>query len=848
MTGRRALLRLAVRDARRDRWRTLLVVLFVALPVAALVATIALADAAAPTGPEQATRVMGQADAVAFPTIGLEIEEGIELEGPDGTAAALEDLRSRLLGEVVAEPVSRGSLGVVLPSALVTQVKVTDARLDDDALAAGRFLLLDGRPPITDEEAVVTRALADVAGVDVGEALRLEDGTTLQVVGLSERPEQLREQVIHVSAAAPVALSLSEVLLATPDGQVPAPTDGVRGRFRGRFAEPMPDPELAPDEGAPRWLLETRADHEAERLGDAQRAVAVVVAGLAVVEVALIAGASFAVSVRRRQRELGLLAAVGGGRRHVRQVVLLLGATTGVVGAALGVVVGLGLAVAAVPWFDTLVNRRTGGVVLDPLWLLVSAGIGVMAATLGALWPARSVSRLPTTVALSGRRPVPDPPRRLLLLGLALVTVGVLTCLVAVLPADRTGLPQHVAPWLFLPGCVLLVLGTGLTSPWLLEQAGRLAPRLPLGLRLAVRDAARYRTRNGPLVTAAMAALAASISMTAAVASTDDEAVREHRPLLGREQLIVVGDAAGAVTSALANRLDGTATAMIGAPGMATVMNSEELEAGADGSGWPAVGTPELAALVGGHDAVVALEQGLAVVLTADQGRTGTVTVRYSTVSAPGREREVDLPAVVIQMTSPGVDPSVSYLPGILLPTEVVVLGQDTGDAWPHYLLGLDRPVDDEVLAATADVIEEFGPGVVQILIDEGPATAGHLGWIALGVGLLGGGAVLAVALALASAESRPDLRTMTAVGASRRTQRSLAAGRALLLSGLAGLLAVPVGMAPVVVAVVGVSQSLRVVVPWLAVAVVSVGVPLVATALAAIAGREPRGALTRAA
>ena len=41
------------------------------------------------------------------------------------------------------------------------------------------------------------------------------------------------------------------------------------------------------------------------------------------------------------------------------------------------------------------------------------------------------------------------------------------------------------------------------------------------GPRLAVRDAARFRSRNGPIVTAAMAALAASVTITALLGSLE---------------------------------------------------------------------------------------------------------------------------------------------------------------------------------------------------------------------------------------------------------------------------------------------------------------------------------------
>lgn len=73
---------------------------------------------------------------------------------------------------------------------------------------------------------------------------------------------------------------------------------------------------------------------------------AVLVIGLAIAEVTLLAGAAFAVGIRRQSRTLGLYAATGLHRRQVRAVVLaqgvVLGGLGGVVGVGLGVLAGIG--------------------------------------------------------------------------------------------------------------------------------------------------------------------------------------------------------------------------------------------------------------------------------------------------------------------------------------------------------------------------------------------------------------------------------------------------------------------------------------------------------------------------
>ncbi len=96
--------------------------------------------------------------------------------------------------------------------------------------------------------------------------------------------------------------------------------------------------------------------------------------------------------------------------------------------------------------------------------------IGVAAAVAGAWWPARSVARLPVLTALSGRRPTPAPrddgP------GQGAGPRGRRGCRPLRGAAARSA--QRPA-FVFLAGSVAVVLGAGLTSPWLLEQLGRLA-------------------------------------------------------------------------------------------------------------------------------------------------------------------------------------------------------------------------------------------------------------------------------------------------------------------------------------------------------------------------------------
>src|SRR5690606_16467389 len=90
-------------------------------------------------------------------------------------------------------------------------------------------------------------------------------------------------------------------------------------------------------------------------------ALGVLVGGLALLEVVLLAGPAFAVSARRRQRQLALVAANGGTPAHVRRIVLADGVVLGALGASFGIVLGVVAAFVARPWIEETIARARGG-------------------------------------------------------------------------------------------------------------------------------------------------------------------------------------------------------------------------------------------------------------------------------------------------------------------------------------------------------------------------------------------------------------------------------------------------------------------------------------------------------
>ncbi len=86
-----------------------------------------------------------------------------------------------------------------------------------------------------------------------------------------------------------------------------------------------------PETGAQDVNIQSRESNRIQVVGDDSASSSILILGtLALVEAALIASAAFAVSIRRRQRELGLLAATGATPRALAGTVIAEGSIIGI--------------------------------------------------------------------------------------------------------------------------------------------------------------------------------------------------------------------------------------------------------------------------------------------------------------------------------------------------------------------------------------------------------------------------------------------------------------------------------------------------------------------------------------
>ncbi|MGR6317897.1 ABC transporter permease [Micromonospora soli] len=868
----RTALRIARREARRARGRTALVLAMIALPVLALSFAAASYDMAELTRAERLDRQLGVADAELRWTAVNPVTQDAWGEGY-GTVG----------GETVPRirPVTADEIRSVLPAgsrvALLRRWVPFEVRVDGRAVSLdGRALDLTDpltgslatlragrRPTAPDEIAVSPRALRRL-GVRLGDPVQTTGGIRYLVVGVVEFPDNLREVVALrpespigslpkpeeswlVDLPGPVDRALADRLNAR--GVVVSARAPVPGRDAVYTGSTLPDPEQAGN--------------------------AVLVGGLGLLEVVLLVGPAFAVGVRRRRRDLALVAVAGGDAAHLRRIVLADGVVLGAGGAALGLLLGVGAALAGRPLVEQyLVSARFGGYRIFPSALAAIAAVAVLAGVLAALAPAWAAARQDVVAGLAGRRNPPRHRRHWLLLGMLLTVAG---SVVAALGAAGT------TPTVVLAGLILGELGLVFCTPTLIGLLARAGRLLPLTPRLALRDASRNRSSAAPAISAVMAAVAGSVALGIYVASDDARDRAAWQPGLppGNVALLRTDppEAAGSLPPAdevarpVRAVLPNATIVAVATPECARPAAPEDFCVAAavlpperrcpyepawntaTGGRTPAGDDPRCVRTLRepsdiGLPAVV--DDGAVLpALTgapAEEVAAATRVLRAGGVVVTDPRRLVDGRVTVEVTHGSGAPTATATLPGYPLrgglPVDRLFLSPRAAAAVGvvaaplGYLIDTDAPPNAREQSRLAAELSRVAPLSVQVST-EGPGSDQRplLLLLAVASGVITLGAA-GVATGLAAAEGRRDLSTLAAVGADPRVRRVLSLCQAGVIAVLGSALGIGAGLGSATIILVSlnrryaqtwpVTEPYPLVVPGLTLSVLVV-VPLVA-------------------
>jgi putative ABC transport system permease protein len=508
-------LRIARREARRAKGRSVLVVALIGLPVLGLTFAAVTYDMFRLTPAERVEREIGAADARLQWAYDDPVRQS-DVRGYELSEAGMTADRQRGSAEVTAALPPGSRVLPYLQGRVWLETAGGEGELPwhavdlTDPLTTGLARVTAGRAPRPGEVALtgpaVTRLGLAVGGsLDVGER-------SYPVAGLVEFPG-----LPGPGVGEPLPGLRSQVMLFHPDDR-PA---GGWVRWLADTPEPVGRSQINElnDLGIVVYSRALASDPNVATgaaPGPAGRSfqTGVVVAGLAAIQIVLLAGPAFAVGARRRQRDLALVAASGGTPAHLRRIVLADGVVLGGAAAAIGLLLGGAAALVARGPAAQSFGALPGGYRFFPAALAGVVGFAVVTGVLAALVPAFTAARQQVVAALAGRRGARGFRRRWLVTGLVVAALG---ALIAGYGA------WQISAILVVAGLVLGQLGLALCTPAVIGLVARLGDRLPLAPRIALRDTARNRAAAAPAISAVMAAVAGAVTVGVMVASEAEQ-------------------------------------------------------------------------------------------------------------------------------------------------------------------------------------------------------------------------------------------------------------------------------------------------------------------------------------
>lgn len=673
--------------------------------------------------------------------------------------------------------------------------------------------LVSGRYPTAPGEITLTDGTARLLAVDVGNVLDLGGGTW-NVVGMVENPSDLSDEFALLSIDSALHFDSMTLLVGAPSG------DRVNS-FSG------------PSGALP--VVRTRPGNE-----DVVAALGALTAGAVVLFlVSLVAASGFAVVAQKRLSQLGMLAAVGATRNHIRIVLAVNGFFVGVAGSVLGAIIGVTSWILMVPRLEVAVAHRIAPFDV-PWWLVVAAALLAVAMATASAWlPAKTIAHTPIVSALSGRPAPAQPASRSASRGLPLVVLG-LGCLL--LSGDSLTWFDVI---LVLIGTLSLMLGVLLISPITIGVLANFARKAPVPVRLALRDLARYRSRSG----AALAAISLALGLAVVIVVTTSAnlyASAEEGNLSSTQLLIRVGEipspgdiapieersddevaSLDALVADLAVSFDGQVTPI-------DVVVAPEI----DIPGLSGLTSVVLTTRIDENTFRILTHLYVATPELLDLYQLDVETVPESADFVTVEEGELWLQPVPDELVRDSyiLPRSFTSLPGSMMTPEAMV-----GRGWKAeragWLIDADRPLSAGDFDRARDVAAASG---ITVEARNSQTDLATLRWVATVGGIMVALGILGASVGLIRAEAIRDLRILAATGASKRIRRSLTAASAGGLAALGAFTGMVGAYLGLFAAHTGSLEKLSPV-PVVHLAVLAIGLPLVAAGTGwLVAGREP--------
>jgi putative ABC transport system permease protein len=417
----------------------------------------------------------------------------------------------------------------------ITTVSLVGA--DPEALRAIGFYNVEEGRFITAQDtsaAVIARSLAEAAGVNLGDTLRLPTPTgvvELTVVGL------LPPRILPGNEQVLVSLAQAQAMLDMP-GKVNVVDANFDTTDEGRRAQIEAALKAALGSHFTIGVIQANAEI-LTNIGTAQ-AIMSLMGTLGLLMGGFIIFNTFRTIVVERKRDIGMLRAIGASQNTILALILTEGALQGVIGTALGLLLGYGFGWVVLGVFS-VVGRQFLNIHVDApavsLGLVaISIALGVGVTLIAGLLPARAASRVTPLEAL--RPSIGDGAFK------PLATLGFwagVVCLVLALLAIPSGNSSLISL-----GAGLFVIGLILIGPALVQPIARLFGLL-LALafaragtaELAEGNLARQPTRAAVTAATTMIALAIVVMASSVISSVSGTFVNMLKNSLSSDYLLI---------------------------------------------------------------------------------------------------------------------------------------------------------------------------------------------------------------------------------------------------------------------------------------------------------------------
>ncbi|MBR0576366.1 ABC transporter permease [Proteiniclasticum sp. BAD-10] len=249
--------------------------------------------------------------------------------------------------------------------------------------------IVEGSAPTADNEVLIGKDLSVESGISVGDELEVQanvmETKTLTVTGIFDL------------GVASINKSWAITTLPTAQGlfDYGDQVTGIELQVKDVFAADTLASTIQQTVGT-EFTVDNWKDQNAQLLSglSGQSVSSIMIQVFVMISVLLGIASILAITVVQKSKQIGILKAMGIRDKTSSLIFLFEGLLLGIVGAVLGILLGLGLA-----WSFATFALNPDGTPVVPLYLdrnfiLLSAGVAVVAATIAALIPARNSSRL----------------------------------------------------------------------------------------------------------------------------------------------------------------------------------------------------------------------------------------------------------------------------------------------------------------------------------------------------------------------------------------------------------------------------------------------------------------------